>query len=65
MFSRRRFLESLSTLPLVGGLIGSGSFVETAAAAPARRDYFKELGVRPFINAAGTVHGHDRLADAS
>ena len=54
MFSRRRFLESLSTLPLVGGLIGSGSFVETAAAAPARRDYFKELGVRPFINAAGT-----------
>ena len=54
MFSRRRFLESLSTLPVIGGLIGSGSFVETAAAAPAGRDYFKELGVRPFINAAGT-----------
>jgi D-glucosaminate-6-phosphate ammonia-lyase len=55
MWSRRRFLESFSTLPLVGGLIGgSTSFVESAAAAPVRRDYFKELGVRPFINAAGT-----------
>jgi uncharacterized pyridoxal phosphate-dependent enzyme len=55
MFSRRRFLESLSALPVVGGLIsGSTLFVESAAAAPARRDYFKELGVRPFINAAGT-----------
>jgi uncharacterized pyridoxal phosphate-dependent enzyme len=55
MWSRRRFLESFSTLPLVGGLIGgSVGFVDMAEAAPARRDYFKELGVRPFINAAGT-----------
>jgi len=55
MWSRRRFLESLSTLPMVGGLIGgSTAFTASALAAPVRRDYFKELGVRPFINAAGT-----------
>jgi uncharacterized pyridoxal phosphate-dependent enzyme len=51
MFTRRSFIESLSTLPLVGGFLGGAA---TAAAAPATRDYFKELGVRPFINAAGT-----------
>jgi len=54
MSSRRRFLESLSALPLAGGLFAP----RPAAAAPrpgrAARDYFKELGVRPFINAAGT-----------
>ena len=55
MWSRRRFLESMSTLPLVGGFIAS----DTAAARPAAvalggRDYFRDLGVRPFINASGT-----------
>jgi len=59
MFTRRRFIESLSTLPVVGGFIASAApSAEAAAAAPAAaaaaRDYFKELGVRPFINAAGT-----------
>ena len=59
MFTRRRFIESLSTLPIVGGFIaGAAPSAEAAApaAAPAAaaRDYFKELGVRPFINAAGT-----------
>jgi uncharacterized pyridoxal phosphate-dependent enzyme len=52
MLTRRTFFERLSSLPLVGGLVG-GSAATAAAAAPAR-DYFKELGVRPFINAAGT-----------
>lgn len=52
MFSRRRFLESLGTMPVVGGLLAGGAL--PAAAAPAARDYFHELGVRPFINAAGT-----------
>ncbi len=55
MWSRRRFLETVSGLPLVGGFIGAKTMA--AAAAPARRgghDYFRELGVRPFINAAGT-----------
>ena len=55
MFSRRRFIESLSTLPLVGGfLAGSAPAARAAAPAAAGRDYFKDLGVRPFINAAGT-----------
>src|SRR5215204_5942650 len=56
MFTRRRFIESLSTLPLVGGFIGGTASSSAAAATPATagRDYFKELGVRPFINAAGT-----------
>jgi L-seryl-tRNA(Ser) seleniumtransferase len=40
---------------MVGGLFGTGMI--TAGSTPAslvRRDYFKELGVRTFINAAGT-----------
>ena len=52
MWSRRRFLESLSSLPFVGGLVGAG--VTAAPASAARRDLLRELGVRPFINAAGT-----------
>src|SRR6266581_2022260 len=55
MWSRRRFLEIISAGPLVGGFTTASSM--PAAAAPARRagrDYFRELGVRPFINAAGT-----------
>jgi L-seryl-tRNA(Ser) seleniumtransferase len=53
MWSRRRFLENMSALPLVGGFIGAGG-AAVAAAAGGGRDYFKELGIRPFINAAGT-----------
>jgi uncharacterized pyridoxal phosphate-dependent enzyme len=55
MWSRRRFLESISALPLVGGFTAAGA--APAAAASARKgapDYFRDLGVRPFINAAGT-----------
>src|SRR6266540_2689659 len=55
MWSRRRFLEIISAGPLVGGFTAASP--GPAAAAPARRagrDYFRELGVRPFINAAGT-----------
>lgn len=46
---RRGFLKTLAGLPLVGGLFG-----RQAAYAAARRDYFRELGVRTFLNAAGT-----------
>src|SRR6266699_6643206 len=55
MWSRRRFLESVSGLPIVGGIVGARA-VPADAAAPRStgRDYFRELGVRPFINAAGT-----------
>jgi D-glucosaminate-6-phosphate ammonia-lyase len=56
MLTRRTFFGRLSTLPLVGGFLGGTA--SSAAAAPAAEvaahDYFKELGVRPFINAAGT-----------
>ena len=55
MWSRRRFLEMGSGLPLVGGAIGASlSPVAADAAGKAKRDYFRELNVRPFINAAGT-----------
>ncbi|MBA3439403.1 MAG: aminotransferase class V-fold PLP-dependent enzyme [Pyrinomonadaceae bacterium] len=50
MTNRRRFLQSLSSLPFVGGLFAP----HFAVASPTGRDFFKELGVRPFINAAGT-----------
>ena len=52
MWTRRRFLESLSSLPLIGGVVGAAAVPGEAVAAT--RDYFRDLGVRPFINAAGT-----------
>jgi L-seryl-tRNA(Ser) seleniumtransferase len=51
--NRRRFLETLSALPWVGGFV-AGRSAPLGAAAMGGRDYFRELGVRPFINAAGT-----------
>ncbi|HEY3439789.1 MAG TPA: aminotransferase class V-fold PLP-dependent enzyme [Paludibaculum sp.] len=49
MPARRTFLQSLSALPILG------NFVPKASAAPRPpRDFFKELDVLPFINAAGT-----------
>jgi L-seryl-tRNA(Ser) seleniumtransferase len=53
MWSRRRFLRSASTLPLVGGAMAANP-VAADAAKGGSRDYFRDLGVRPFINAAGT-----------
>jgi len=47
MVNRRRFLETLGGLPLAGGLF-------TGCSQPGGRDFFAELGVRPFLNAAGT-----------
>ncbi|HTE34511.1 MAG TPA: aminotransferase class V-fold PLP-dependent enzyme [Chryseolinea sp.] len=51
MANRRDLLKGLVTLPLLAPL------TNVAADAPAQefeRDYFKELGLRTFINAAGT-----------
>lgn len=47
MSDRRNFLQVVSSLPLLGGLAGS------AVAAAPKRDFLKELGVRPIINGAG------------
>ncbi|MCB0664877.1 MAG: PLP-dependent transferase [Saprospiraceae bacterium] len=57
MINRRALLKNLSTLPLVGGIFGGNYLLAKEAATMAGkpyRDYFKELGVRTFINAAGT-----------
>ena len=55
MWSRRHFLETISALPLVGGFTAASTArAATAAGRKGGRDYFAELGVRPFINAAGT-----------
>lgn len=53
---RRNFLEGAAALPAAcAALLGGGA---AAQAAPARRDLLAELGVRPFINAAGTYTTH-------
>jgi L-seryl-tRNA(Ser) seleniumtransferase len=55
MITRRVLLKKLAGIPLVGGWFGAGLINHhPVIAAPQRRDYFKELGVRTFINAAGT-----------
>ncbi len=47
MPNRRRFLKTIPAVPALAA-------ATPALAGPAKRDYFKELGVRPFINAAGS-----------
>jgi len=49
MPDRRTFLQRLASLPALGSLLP-----RMGTATPAGRDYFLELGVRTFINAAGT-----------
>jgi uncharacterized pyridoxal phosphate-dependent enzyme len=53
MWTRRRFLETAAGWPLVGNFVAAAT-PGAAAAAGRSRDYFRDLGVRPFINAAGT-----------
>jgi L-seryl-tRNA(Ser) seleniumtransferase len=52
MPNRRNFLQAMSSLPFVGGFFTADA--SSAVAKAGSRDYFKELNVRPFINAAGT-----------
>lgn len=73
MLNRRQLIQRLSGVPLVGGLLASLP-VTSAVALPKKeapkRDLFKELGVRTFINAAGTLTYmtgslmHDEVLDA-
>tara|TARA_B100001113_G_scaffold191122_1_gene156643 strand:+ start:972 stop:2189 length:1218 start_codon:yes stop_codon:yes gene_type:complete len=58
MINRRKVLQSLASIPFAGGLFGINSL--SAQSRPElltsnlRRNFFKELGLRTFINAAGT-----------
>jgi uncharacterized pyridoxal phosphate-dependent enzyme len=51
---RRELIKGLTLLPLAGMAADKSSFATTRT-APAGEDLFKELGVRTFINAAGTL----------
>jgi D-glucosaminate-6-phosphate ammonia-lyase len=52
---RRTFLEGAVALPALTALVSGAA---PAVAAQAKRDLLGELGVRPFINAAGTYTTH-------
>jgi L-seryl-tRNA(Ser) seleniumtransferase len=57
MLNRRNLIKHLSSIPLLGGIVGSGIPLASSWASPvsvAKRDVIKELGLRTFINAAGT-----------
>lgn len=57
MLNRRTLLKRLSALPFFGAFMGSSLPIPEASAnpsAPPKRDLVKELGLRTFINAAGT-----------
>ncbi len=51
MSNRRTFIQTVSSLPVIGGLVPASV---AASAVVTQRDYFKELHVGTFINAAGT-----------
>ena len=53
MSNRRSFIQSLYSMPILGGVFSTYA-AGKAAQAYAKRDYFGELGIKPFINAAGT-----------
>jgi L-seryl-tRNA(Ser) seleniumtransferase len=59
MINRRKLLKSITALPFVGSFVGiqelsaQNSVTKTVGTA-LERDFFKELGLRTFINAAGT-----------
>ena len=55
MIKRRHLLKAFLTLPLVGGLFNNKlTLGNTNKGLIFDRDYFKELGLRSYINAAGT-----------
>jgi L-seryl-tRNA(Ser) seleniumtransferase len=50
--NRRDLIKGITLFPLVGG--STVSLGNSTALPPPERDFFKELGIRVFINAAGT-----------
>ena len=63
---RRDILKGLGLLPLSGGVMGGVFASEKVFAEPhaPKRDLFKELGVRTFINARGNYNVYVWLANA-
>lgn len=58
---RRDLIKYMTVAPIVGGIVGSGIPFQSASAAVSggvKRDLIKELGLRTFINAAGTYTTH-------
>ncbi len=53
-FLRSGLIGGLAAMPGGRGLAAPAAHGKGGGAAGAQRDYFKELGLRPFINAAGT-----------
>jgi L-seryl-tRNA(Ser) seleniumtransferase len=56
MSSRRGFLQTLAAVPGVGAVLGwfAPSLVSAKPPLPGPGDLYKELGIQPMINAAGT-----------
>ena len=56
MGTRRKALKSLISIPFIGGVLSSNELLsyQNGNLIKLNRDYFKELGIRTFINAAGT-----------
>lgn len=56
MLNRRKVIQCLTTFPLLGGLVSTVPFTAAFASSKIpKRELFKELGIRTFLNAAGTL----------
>jgi L-seryl-tRNA(Ser) seleniumtransferase len=51
---RRDVIKGLTILPVAGAAMGSTISLVSSCASPVKRDLLRELGLRTFINAAGT-----------
>ena len=53
MGTRRKALKSLISIPFIGGVMSSNELLsyQNGNLVKLNRDYFKELGIRTFINA--------------
>ena len=59
MINRRKLLKSITAVPFLGSFMGYQELSAKTALTETigttlERDFFKELGLRTFINAAGT-----------
>lgn len=69
---RRQLLKYFSFAPITGAVVSTGFPSKSATGSPkaAKRDLVKELGLRTFINAAGTYTAmtaslmHDEVLEA-